>query len=204
MGHDSVTSAWAEPPSTLDDDEPHLVGDLVIWLVILAELLTFGILFLSFAFTRARHVALFNESQRTLDLHAGVINTVLLISGSWCVARAVQAARGDHSAQSARWLVGSLLCGGGFLAMKTSEYLAKLNAGVDLSSNDFYTLYFMLTGFHFLHVVAGMVILTILLIKTSQGAYGRHDCHALETGAAFWHMVDLLWIVLFPLVYVMR
>jgi nitric oxide reductase NorE protein len=64
--------------------------------------------------------------------------------------------------------------------------------------------YLMLTGFHFLHVIAAMVFLVILLVKTLQGTYGRHDHHALETGAAFWHMVDLLWIVLFPLVYVMR
>lgn len=185
-------------------EAPRLVGDLAIWLVILAELLTFGILFLSYAFTRARHVALFNESQRTLDLHSGVVNTLLLISGSWCVARAVQAVRRDDSTQGARWLIGSLLCGGGFVFMKVSEFAAKLQAGIDLSTNDFYMLYFMLTAFHFLHVVAGMVILAILLVRTRQGAYGRQDCHSLETGAAFWHMVDLLWIVLFPLVYVMR
>jgi len=185
-------------------EEPHLVGDLAIWLVILAELLTFGILFLAYAFTRARHVALFNESQRTLDLHSGVVNTLLLISGSWCVARAVQAVRGDDSTQGVRWLIGSLLCGSGFVLMKVTEFAAKLHAGIDLSTNDFYMLYFMLTAFHFLHVVAGMVILAILLVRTGQGAYGRHDCHSLETGAAFWHMVDLLWIVLFPLVYVMR
>jgi nitric oxide reductase NorE protein len=184
--------------------EPRLAGDLVIWLVILAELLTFGILFLTYAVSRARNVDMFNASQATLDLHAGVINTVLLICGSGCVAHAVQAVRRDASSRGVFWLACALLCGGSFLTMKTAEYAAKLDAGIDLATNDFYTLYFMLTGFHFLHVVAGMIMLTLLLIRTAQGAYGRHDCHALETGAAFWHMVDLLWIVLFPLVYVMR
>ncbi len=184
--------------------QPRLVGDLVIWLVILAELLTFGILFLAYSVTRARHLALFTESQRTLDLHTGVVNTLLLITGSWCVARAVHAVRGDASRAGARWLVGALLCGGGFLGLKLSEYAAKLQAGIDLSTNDFYMLYFMLTGFHFLHVLVGMILLTILLVHTLRGRYGRDNCHALETGAAFWHMVDLLWIVLFPLVYVMR
>lgn len=185
-------------------DEPRLVGDLVIWLVILAELLTFGILFLTYAISRARNVDLFNAAQGTLDLHAGVINTILLICGSGCVAHAVQAVRRDDSSRGVLWLAGALLCGGTFLTMKAAEYATKLDAGIDLATNDFYTLYFMLTGFHFLHVVAGMIMLTLLLIKTARGAYGRHDCHALETGAAFWHMVDLLWIVLFPLVYVMR
>jgi nitric oxide reductase NorE protein len=65
-------------------------------------------------------------------------------------------------------------------------------------------LYFLLTGFHFLHVVVGMLAIVYLWWRTRQGAYGAHDSHALETGAAFWHMVDLLWIVLFPLVYVLR
>lgn len=184
---------------------PRLAGDLVIWLVILAELLTFGIFFLAYAFTRVRQVEVFNASQRTLDLHAGVVNTVLLITGSWCVARAVQAVRdqGD-SRRGTRWLLASLACGGGFLVLKSAEYAAKLHAGIDVSTNDFYLFYFMLTGFHFLHVVVGLVILSILSFYTARGHYGPHDSHALETGAAFWHLVDLLWIVLFPLVYVMR
>lgn len=194
----------AATPSAPGSNTPRLTGDLVIWLVILAELLTFGILFIAYAVTRARHVALFNASQATLDVHAGVINTLLLISGSACVAHAVHAVRGDDHRRGACWLAAALLCGGGFLTLKVIEYGAKLDAGIDLASNDFYMLYFMLTGFHFLHVVVGMIMLALLLIKTSRGAYGRHDCHALETGAAFWHMVDLLWIVLFPLIYVMR
>ena len=185
-------------------ESPHLRGDLVIWLVILAELLTFGIFFLAYAFKRVGQVALFNASQQTLDLHAGVVNTVLLISGSWCVARAVQAVRHDKQTQGTRWLVGALLCGAGFLTLKSVEYAHKLNAGIDVSTNDFYLFYYMLTGFHFLHVVVGMVMLSLLCFFNARGHYGRHNSHALETGAAFWHLVDLLWIVLFPLVYVMR
>jgi nitric oxide reductase NorE protein len=185
-------------------DPPRLVGDLAVWLIILAEMLAFCILFLSYAFARAKDVALFNASQRTLDLHSGAINTVLLITGSWCVVHAVQAARKDASGAAARWLVAALACGAGFFTLKVLEFAAKADAGIDLSTNTFYMFYILLTGFHFLHVIAAMVFLALLLFKTLQGAYGSHDCHALESGAAFWHMVDLLWIVLFPLVYVMR
>ena len=187
-----------------DKGAPHLSGDLAIWLIILAELLTFGILFLSYAFARAREVALFNASQLTLDLNSGAINTVLLITGSWCVVRAVKAVRLDQSVSGSRWLLAALACGLGFVCFKLIEFSAKIDAGIDMSTNTFYMFYIMLTAFHFLHVIAGMVFLGILWFKTHQGAYGRHDVHALETGAAFWHMVDLLWIVLFPLVYVMR
>ncbi|OGB30738.1 MAG: cytochrome-c oxidase [Burkholderiales bacterium RIFCSPLOWO2_12_FULL_61_40] len=183
---------------------PRLPGDLAVWLIILAELLTFGILFLSYAFARALDVELFNASQRTLDLNSGAVNTVLLITGSWCVVHAVKAVRRDASGQGVRWLVAAMVCGAGFISLKSMEFSAKADAGIDLSTNTFYMFYLMLTAFHFLHVVVAMVFLAILLVKTRQGAYGSHDTHALETGAAFWHMVDLLWIVLFPLVYVMR
>ena len=184
--------------------ELRLVGDLAVWLIILAELLAFGIFFLSYAFARTFEVALFNVSQSTLDLNSGAINTALLITGSWCVVRAVQAIKRDASGMSARWQLAALACGSGFVVIKWLEFSAKADAGLDLSSNTFYMFYFLLTGFHFLHVLAAMVFLTILLVKTRAGHYGSHDHHALESGAAFWHMVDLLWIVLFPLVYVMH
>lgn len=183
---------------------PRLAGDLAVWLIILAELLAFGILFLSYAFARTFDVAQFNASQRTLDLTSGAINTALLITGSWCVVRAVQAVKLDASAAGTRWLLAALACGSGFVVIKVLEFSAKAQAGIDLSTNTFYMFYLLLTGFHFFHVLAAMVFLTILLVKTHARHYGQHNHHALETGAAFWHMVDLLWIVLFPLVYVMR
>ena len=183
---------------------PRLRGDLGVWLVILLELLTFAILFVAFAFARTRELELFNAAQATLNLQAGALNTVLLITGSWCVASAVRAVGRDAQAVGARWLLAALACGTGFVAVKLAEFAQKLAAGVDLSSNTFYMFYFFLTGFHFLHVVVGMLAIAYLWFKTRRGAYGSHDLHALETGAAFWHMVDLLWIVLFPLVYVMR
>ena len=181
-----------------------LAGDLAVWLIILAELLAFGILFLSYAFARTVDVSLFNASQRTLDLKSGAINTALLITGSWCVVRAVQAVKRDASVIGVSWLGGALICGIGFSIIKLMEFSAKANAGIDLSTNTFFMFYILLTAFHFFHVLAAMVILTILFFKTHAGCYGSHDVHALETGAAFWHMVDLLWIVLFPLIYVMR
>jgi nitric oxide reductase NorE protein len=183
---------------------PRLVGDLAVWLIILAEMLAFCIMFLSYAFARAFDVELFNASQSTLDLNSGAVNTVLLITGSWCVVRAVNAVRADASAVGARWLVAALACGAGFVTLKVLEFSAKADAGIDLSTNTFYMFYLLLTGFHFLHVIVAMLFLSILLFHTLRGHYGAHDHHALESGAAFWHMVDLLWIVLFPLVYVMR
>ena len=118
--------------------------------------------------------------------------------------RAVEAVKRDACAVGTRWLIAALACGSGFVVIKLLEFSAKADAGIDLSTNTFYMFYILLTAFHFFHVLAAMVFLAILLFNTFAGRYGRQDHHALETGAAFWHMVDLLWIVLFPLVYVMR
>ena len=181
-----------------------LRGDLAVWLVICAELLTFALLFIAFASMRLRQPQAFADSQSTLDLHSGAINTVLLISGSACVAHAVQSARAVQARSAARWLVAAMACGAGFLVLKSLEYADKFAAGIDLETNTFWMFYIFLTGFHFLHVAAAMVMLVVLWKPTRRGAYSRGNAHALETGAAFWHMVDLLWIVLFPFVYVMR
>jgi nitric oxide reductase NorE protein len=181
-----------------------LPGDLAIWVFILAEMLAFAVFFASYAFARAGNVEMFNLYQQTLDRNAGAINTLLLVTGSWFVVLAVQAAHRDDSPAAARHIALGFLCGAGFLAIKVYEYAVKFGEGISLSTNTFYMFYISLTFFHFMHVILGMVILAILWVKTRQGAYGSRDAHGLESGAAYWHMVDLLWIVLFPLVYVMR
>lgn len=198
----SATADTAAPAATAAP--PRLPGDLVVWLLVLAELLTFGILFVAFAVARLREPALFAAGQATLDVGSGAINTVLLVSASACVVHALHAVRAGRPAPGARWLAAALACGVGFLALKSLEYVHKWQQGIDVAENTFYLLYVMLTGFHFLHVAAGCLFFALLWRPTRRGAYGPHDCHALETGAVFWHMVDLLWMVLFPLVYVVR
>lgn len=210
MSDSTAASLAASPPAAEAPPAPpagqaaHLPGDLAIWVFILAEMLAFAIFFAAYAFARAKNVELFNASQLTLDRTAGLVNTLLLITGSWCVARSVHAARHDAKAAATRWMLAGMACGCGFLAVKISEYADKFGAGISLSTNTFYMFYISLTFFHFMHVILGIVILGILFVKLRQGAYGSHDVHGLESGAAYWHMVDLLWIVLFPLVYVMR
>lgn len=191
----------ALPPAREDQALP---GDFAIWIFIFAEMLAFGVLFIAYAFTRAQDVALFNEAQLTLNRTTGMINTLLLITSSYFVVRAVSAIRRDQSAACARWLTGAWLLGGAFVAIKAAEFYEKFAAGISLSSNAFYMFYLSLTFFHFMHVLMGMVILACVILKAKRGGYSRHDHVGVETGASFWHMVDLLWIILFPLVYVIR
>lgn len=175
-----------------------------MWFFIFAELLVFGILFLSYAFARTNDVALFDASQMQLDRGSGLINTVLLVTSSYFVVRAVECIRQDQGKRSARWLAVAIGCGSIFVVLKLLEFIAKYEAGITMSTNTFFMFYLFLAFFHFMHVILGMVILGAIAIKARKGGYSGTDHVGVETGAAYWHMVDLVWIILFPLIYVMH
>lgn len=179
-------------------------GDLAIWFFILAELLVFAVFFASYAFTRAGHVELFNNYQLSLNRNLALINTLALITSSYFVVRAVAAMREDQQQHCVRWLIAALLMGLVFLVVKSSEYVHHYELGINIRTNLFYMFYFSLTFFHAMHVLLGMVILAANTWKANAGAYSAEDTTGLETGASYWHMVDLVWLILFPLVYVMR
>jgi len=179
-------------------------GDLAIWVFILAELTVFAIFFASYAFTRMNHVELFNQYQQTLDRDSALINTLTLLTSSYFVVRAVQAIKLNHHQQCERWLWAAVLMALVFLFVKGHEYAHHLSAGITLSTNTFYMFYLSLTYFHFMHVILGMVILIALAIKTRKGDYSGAEYTGIETGASYWHMVDMVWLILFPLVYVMH
>ncbi|KPV40461.1 cytochrome C oxidase [Thiohalorhabdus denitrificans] len=179
-------------------------GDLAMWVFILAELLVFGVFFAAYAFARAGNPALFNQYQANLDRTGGLINTALLLTGSYFAVRAVGAIRRGGAAACQRWLLAALATGGAFLLVKGAELVHHYGEGIRLSTNTFYMFYLSLTGFHFMHVIMGMVILAAVAAKARAGAYTAAEHTGVETGAAYWHMVDLVWLILFPLVYVMR
>ena len=182
----------------------NLPGDFALWIFIFAEMLVFGVLFVAYAFTRAYHVELFNESQLTLSRTSGAINTLVLITSSYFVVRGVTAIKQGVSKQCAYWLTGAFLLGGIFISIKLVEFHAKYAADISMSTNAFYMFYLSLTFFHFMHVLMGMIILAFIILKVRRGGYSAQDYVGVETGASFWHMVDFLWIILFPLVYIIR
>jgi len=199
-----VTGPGVGAEIALDERNPYPPGDLAIWIFILAELLVFGIFFASYAFTRMNHVELFDQYQLTLDRDAALINTLALLTSSYFVIRGVVAAREGDNGLCARWTWAAVAMGGVFLVVKATEYAHHIGAGINLSTNKFYMFYLSLTFFHFLHVILGMVILAAVAVKAGKGGYSTEDHVGVETGASYWHMVDLVWLILFPLVYVMR
>jgi len=182
---------------------PRLSGDPFIWYIILLEGSTFSLLFVVFAFVRRQNLELFTASQRLLDVSAGALNTLLLLTASWCVVRAVHVVRANRRGTAFGWLGAGIACGIGFVALKWMEYADKVAQGIELSTNLFFDFYFLLTGFHLLHVLAGLLALSM----TGIGLVLQQrplNAHTIETAAAFWHLVDLLWLVLFPLLYLLR
>ncbi len=181
-----------------------LPGDLAIWLFIFMELLVFGIFFIVYAYMRQQNVVMFNHYQLTLDREIGFVNTLLLITSSYFVVQAVHAIKLNRIKPTINWLYAALAGGAGFLILKSVEYYGKFSEGINLSTNTFYMFYLSLTMFHFLHVILGMIILAAVVYKAKAGAYSLDNSTGVETGASYWHMVDLVWIILFPLVYIMR
>jgi len=183
-------------------------GDFAIWIIIYIELLTFGLFFIGYIYSRRGNEELFNASQLLLDQRSGFINTIILISASYFVIKAVDAIKTMEikkaSIVAKNWLLAAIGFGGVFLIIKMLEFISKYQDGINLSTNKFFMFYYLLTMFHFLHVLLGMIILYNLYLQTKNEAYSADNCVGLETGASYWHMVDLLWIVLFPLIYIIR
>ncbi len=191
--------------------EKYPPGDFAIWIIIYVELVTFGLLFLGYAFSRRGDVAMFNESQLLLSQTSGFINTLILVTSSYFVIKAVKAITSmseengaEANAKASKWLLLALGCGVMFGFVKGAEFYHIFGQGINLSTNKFFMFYIMLTAFHFMHVMLGTFILFVLYKKTKIAWYLFGDYRGLETGASYWHMVDLLWIVLFPLVYIIR
>ena len=202
-----MSSARTSSSSLVLSGPPALQGDIAVWIFLLAELLAFGVFFLAYAFARARNPEVFDAAQAGLDRQSGLINTLLLVSSSALVAQAVTVVRrasANAARRAATLLLGAIACGLGFVIVKGSEYAVHFAAGMELSSSTFSMFYLGLTGFHFFHVVLGLAVLAVLWRQTVAGVYRLGDVNGLESGAAYWHMVDLVWLVLFPLVYVIH
>lgn len=175
-----------------------------IWVFVGADMMFFFALFMSFMLGRVEAPALYEAGRLTLDPDFGGINTLILLASSWFVVLAVQAAQRDRLDEIPRWLMAALLCGAAFAVSKAFEYGAKLAAGITPATSDFYMYYFILTGFHLMHVIAGSGMLLVFWNMARRHAFNSQRLAVLECGGIYWHMVDLLWIVLFPLLYLLR
>ncbi|MDT5093317.1 MAG: nitric oxide reductase NorE protein [Mycobacterium sp.] len=180
----------------------HLPGDGHMWVMVIGDLVAFGAYFIIFTVHRAMKPAEFLAAEQHLNLNIGVVNTLVLLASSWFVARSVQFARGGDHSRALRFTYLGGLCGVLFILIKVYEWSDKIGQGYTMPSNEFFMFYYMLTGVHLFHVGLGLLILGIVVRELRNPR--RRRMSMVESGATFWHMVDLLWVVIFALLYVMR
>jgi nitric oxide reductase NorE protein len=163
----------------------------------------FALFFFMYVYQRNGDLALYQQSQSILSIGLGAANTLLLLLSSWCVVGAVKAVRQQSVRLSFYMLSAATLLGIGFLGIKLLEYQHVLDAGVTWLSNDYYLFYFLLTGIHFGHVVTGVCVLAYFTYVIKRRGIDKSSENTLESAGIFWHMVDLLWILIFPLLYLL-
>jgi nitric oxide reductase NorE protein len=180
----------------------HLPSNKDMWVFVLGDLVIFSSYFIIIMIYRHQERQLFLESQQHLSLNIGVVNTLVLLASSWFVAQGVQLTRAGDYERAVRLTVGGGLCSVAFILLKAYEWSSKIGQGMTFPSNDFFMFYYMLTGVHLFHVALGLVFLGVVFRELRNPKLRRVSM--VETGATYWHMVDLLWIVIFALLYVMR
>lgn len=194
-------------------------GKMGMWLFLATELLLFGGLFVAYTIYRNLHPEVFVHAHRYLDVTMGGVNTIVLLFSSLTVALAIHSAQLNKKGAVAGYLVVTIICALIFLGVKYVEYSHKFHVGLlpgeyftasspNLPNPDqahiFFGIYFLMTGLHGIHVVIGIIVLTWLLIRTQRGDFGSHYYLPLELGGLYWHLVDLIWIFLFPLLYLIH
>nr|WP_245673006.1 cytochrome c oxidase subunit 3 [Aldersonia kunmingensis] len=172
-----------------------------MWVMVLGDLIIFGGYFIIYMIYRNMYPDEFLEAQQHLVINLGVLNTVVLLTSSWFVARAAFAARSDRHEHAVRLLYAGGLLGLLFMAVKGYEWYTKINAG-QTNSEVFYSFYYVITGVHLVHVLIGLIVLGVLVRELRNPS--RRRVSVIESGAVYWHMVDLLWVIIFALLYVMR
>jgi nitric oxide reductase NorE protein len=181
----------------------HVPGEEGVWVLILGDLFVFSTFFLMFAWYRGNALPVFETGRALLNRNFGLINTLLLLTSSLLVAIAVHRVRTRREGAPA-FLNFAILCSVAFAGIKALEYGEKIRAGIGFATSDFFMLYYAFTGIHLIHVILGIGVLVFMRSAARDPDAADRRMIAIESGASFWHLVDLLWIVLFALFYVLR
>lgn len=191
-------------------------GKFGMWIFLATEILLFSGLFMAYSAYRSTHAEMFKAAHHMLDWKLGAVNTMVLILSSLTMALGVRSAQTNRRSQSALYLVITLLCACAFLVVKYFEYSHKFHVGTlpgqyyhytgpELahveSPHIFFGIYFLMTGLHGLHVLIGMAAISWVLVRTLRGEFYSKYYFPVELVGLYWHLVDLIWIYLFPLLY---
>lgn len=207
-----------EKPSFLqshfsDAEQQAETAKLGMWVFLLTEVLLFGGLFAFYTIYRSWHPEMFFLAHKYLDVKLGATNTFVLITSSLTMALAIRSMQLDKKKYTIWFLVGTLLLAATFLFIKYLEYSHKYHLGQlpgdyytfkgihAANPHIFFSVYFTMTGLHAIHVFIGMIVITWMLIRTTKNEFSSKYYTPIEMTGLYWHLVDLIWIFLFPLLY---
>jgi len=209
-----------EPQAQLEEqfgslDQQEHAARFGMWLFLTSEVLLFGALFALYTAYRIEYPEAFRNAARHNNVWLGTANTLILITSSLLAAWAAHALKIGRTRLAELCLLATLVLGGLFLFLKLTEYADHFRHGIfpgsyyrsaevhERGSNSFFTLYYFMTGLHGLHLVGGMTALSIMLVRTLRGHYGPKRSTAVELSVLYWHLVDVVWIFLWPLFYLL-
>ena len=200
----------------VDADQQLDSAKMGMWIFLVTEILFFGGLFLAYIVYRAWYPELYSAASDQLDTLMGSINTIVLIGSSVTVAFAIRAAQTDQKKKIIINLAITLILATTFMVIKYFEYTHKFHLGIfpgqfytfegidHPKAPVFFSIYYMMTGFHGLHVVIGMGLMVWLLIDAYRGRFSSSYYNPVEIVGLYWHLVDIIWIFLFPLLYLIE
>lgn len=199
-----TTSTELDDPaaSTSERHRTAMPGMDGFWVFIAGDLAMFTLMFITFALARADDVAGFDAASLSLDADRGGINTLVLLTSSACIAAALGSLRSGAVDTARRWILGGIAGGAIFVLLKSLEYVDGFTAGHTPDQSEFFVYYLTLTGVHLGHVVAGTALLALFWVRFGRNPVG--GVVGFETAAVFWHLVDFLWLLIFPLLYLVR
>ncbi len=224
MASTSATET-AHPAPAAEQHPPHLkhyfvsseqqfdAAKLGMWLFLITEILLFSGMFVAYAVFRAWHPEVFAIASTELDPWLGGLNTVVLLTSSLTVALSIHAAQTDRRQALVRYLILTVLLAGVFMVVKYFEYTHKFHLGIFPGGNFtyegmteayvpiFFSIYFVMTGIHGVHVLVGMGVISWLAWRAHKGHFNSEYYTPVELTGLYWHLVDIIWIFLFPLLY---
>lgn len=198
-----ISEMRSEVPTAVTSPKPRIPGEEGIWVFVLGDMTVFALFFATFMYSRGKNPDRFGEDHTQLNMALGTANTVLLLTSSLFVVLAVHRVLSGLHRSAPRLLAAGLACGLGFVAIKAVEWSHLFVGGKTVGSGEYFSYYFIFTGIHLGHVLIGCVLLTRLIAITRHGELTDRQTVLSETCGIFWHMVDLLWVVLFALFYLL-
>lgn len=179
-------------------------GNKAIWVGIFAELTEFALMFLVYFVASAHYPEAFRAGAEKLSTLAGTVITLTMITSSYFVARAVWAVRSGNRSRALKWLTGALATGCGYPVVKFFELRWNLSQGLDGGGDPFQLAYYYLTLNHLVHVSWGLLGMAWVIVRVRMGGYTARAHDGLVAFASYWHATDLIWLMIFPLFYVLR